>query len=421
MSSQTAIAGETARGGYGARHFAAPPDRDHARALMDEIAATECVFSRVPTDMPLALYGAGNLGQMAREFLAEVGRDFDYVIDRNAEALRAHPLWRDKPVYSPDAVPDHLKRSHLVLVTVVTASYVPLQAMLDGLGFAHVAPFYDFAENFRAVHSLSNGWYSQPLGETDRQNASRVLSGFADDVSRALHLQFAAWRCLRQEWTFDNTVVANDNRFFIPELLAALEPDPAFLDGGAHHGSVSIALDALRPGWREIVAIEPDTANRAILETTLGARWPDDARVRIVDKPLGAAPGRANFHSGLGYASQLSPIGRDMLDVTTLDALGVEPSFVKLHLEGGELDALKGGLQTFRAMRPIIAATVYHNADGIWKTPLWLMENLADYQVLFRTHSWCGTGAVVYAIPNEKISNQDADRPRAAPPATKGE
>ena len=78
------------------------------------------------------------------------------------------------------------------------------------------------------------------------------------------------------------------------------------------------------------------------------------------------------------------------------------PTFVKLHLEGGELTALKGGRQTLIANRPLIAATVYHNDDGIWKTAHWLMETLADYRFLFRLHSWCGTGAVVYAIPNKR-------------------
>ena len=92
------------------------------------------------------------------------------------------------------------------------------------------------------------------------------------------------------------------------------------------------------------------------------------------------------------------------MSVTTcpLDALSVAPTFVKFHLEVAELNALKGARETLLSCRPIIAATVYHNADGIWRTPLWLMETLPRYRFLFRAHSWCGTGAVIYAIPNER-------------------
>jgi hypothetical protein len=87
--------------------------------------------------------------------------------------------------------------------------------------------------------------------------------------------------------------------------------------------------------------------------------------------------------------------------IETLDALG-PASFLKLHLEGAELEALKGARELLRRDRPIVAATVYHNADGIWRTPLWLMETLRDYRFLLRIDSWCGTSAVVYAIPNER-------------------
>jgi hypothetical protein len=90
-----------------------------------------------------------------------------------------------------------------------------------------------------------------------------------------------------------------------------------------------------------------------------------------------------------------------MVRIEILDALA-PASFLKLHLEGAELEALKGGRELLRRDRPIVAATVYHNDDGIWRTPLWLIETLTDYRFLFRLHSWCGTGAVVYAIPEER-------------------
>ena len=64
---------------------------------------------------------------------------------------------------------------------------------------------------------------------------------------------------------------------------------------------------------------------------------------------------------------------------------------------------MRGARQTLIDCRPIVAATVYHNDDGIWRTALWLMETLPRYRFLFRLHSWCGTGAVIYAIPHERI------------------
>lgn len=123
--------------------------------------------------------------------------------------------------------------------------------------------------------------------------------------------------------------------------------------------------------------------------------------IGISDSALGTHHHAGMFHAGYGYASQLGANGRESVKVIPLDTY-VRATFVKLHLEGGELDALKGGRQMLQKNRPIIAATVYHNDDGIWRTALWLLKTLPDYRLLFRLHSWCGTGAVIYAIPNER-------------------
>ena len=64
---------------------------------------------------------------------------------------------------------------------------------------------------------------------------------------------------------------------------------------------------------------------------------------------------------------------------------------------------MRGARQTLIECRPIVATTVYRNDDGICRTALWLMETLPHYSFLFRLHSWCGTGAVIYAIPHERI------------------
>jgi FkbM family methyltransferase len=288
---------------------------------------------------------------------------------------------------------------------VATSPYVPIERELAGTGFAEIVPFYDLAESFRHLHPLSNGWFAPALGLQDRSNTADVLHRWDDDVSRAHHLQFLAWRRLREEWTFAPAPPVRAERFFVPEVEALLRDDEIFLDAGAHHGSVIKAfIDRSHGQFRQILAIEPDAANRALLETNLRAWCSGDPRITVKDCVLAASEADALFHDGLGYASQLSATGRTRVTTRTIDALGIAPTFLKLHLEGGELAALQGAVQTLMSCRPIVAATVYHNADGIWQTPRWLMDTLPDYRYLFRVDSWCGTGAVVYCLPNERLT-----------------
>jgi FkbM family methyltransferase len=389
-----------------ARSFTDLPDADQASALLAEIAAAPCRFAPVGANRPLALYGAGNLGRLAREFLKVVGHDFVMAVDRNAADLAQDGRWAGVRLITPDAVTQTEKNSVRLTVSVVTAPYVPIERALAQLGFADIVPFYDLAESFRPLHPLSNGWFAPALMANDQANAAKVLALWDDDVSRAHHLQFLAWRRLREEWTFDLAPLPADSRFFIPEVTSVLRDDEILLDAGAHHGGVIEAFVKRTGGaFRQIVAIEPDAANRAQLAALLQRGLPHDARVTVYDCALAVDDGEVPFHDGLGYASQLAGSGRLRVRTRPLDALGFAPTFVKLHLEGGELAALKGARQTLQANRPIVAVTVYHNADGIWTTPLWLMQTLSDYRFLFRAHSWCGTGAVVYAIPQERYAS----------------
>lgn len=383
-----------------ARTFRAPPEPALAQSLLDEIAIAPCPYAPVAADAPLALYGAGNFGSMARDFLKAVDQDLAFVVDRNARDLARHPEWAGTRLLEPGNVPEAAKRGVRLAVTIVALPYVPLEQSLSDAGFKDIVPFYDLAENFRHLHPLSNGWFAPPLSAADRGNTADVLARWDDDVSRAHHLQFLAWRRLREEWSFDRAPQPDGHRFFVPEVVSVLRGDEILVDAGAYDGIVTRTfIEECKGAYRQVVAIEPDPQNRARLIASINR----NSRVTAYDCALAEHDGEAQFHAGLGYASQLATTGQLKVATRPLDALGVEPTFVKLHLEGGELAALKGARRTLLTHRPIIAATVYHNADGIWRTPLWLMETLPDYRFLFRAHSWCGTGAVVYAIPRERI------------------
>tara|TARA_R110002020_G_scaffold116694_4_gene267357 strand:- start:11434 stop:12699 length:1266 start_codon:yes stop_codon:yes gene_type:complete len=389
---------------YPCRSFERVPDRSQASLLLRQLAAQPCLASPVAPAGPLAIYGAGTFGRMALDFLRDVGMAPALVVDARAEHLRASDGWAGIDLRSPDEVPGNLKAESLLAVSIVTSPVTPILHALQRQGWRHVVPFYDLAESCRLAHPLSNGWFADPLQPADLTGIEDCLDAWDDNLSRAHHLTFLAWRLARQEWRFDGVSVDNANRFFIPEVLAALQEDDLLLDGGAHHGSVSAAFLAATGSGSRIVAFEPDGAS-ADRYRAWRASLPAEVRSRIELRTvaLDANPRRRRFHGGLGFMSQFADTGPTEMLTETIDAAGLSPGFIKLHLEGGELDALRGGLATISKSRPVIAATVYHNADGLWRTACWVRENLKDYRLLMRTHSWCGTGAVIYALPRERM------------------
>lgn len=395
---------EPANAGATARAFDASPSVAEAHALLAEMTESEITAHPLAPVQPLALYGAGDLGRLARDHLQYLVIPIAAVIDRNAEAIAADPGWTGIPVLHPDKVETTFKRDAMLAVSIATSPFAPLQDSLRAAGWENVVPFYDIAESFRDRHPLSNGWIAYPFSPEDIAALSEVLSSWDDDRSRAHHLQFLAWRRLRQEWTFGDAPVTLGDRFFIPEILSVLTDEEDFVDAGAYFGHVTRRFIEERRGcFGSATAIEPDPQSLDTLNRTIGALPPEWAkRITALDAVLDDAPQQRPFHAGLGYASQIAATGLTNRQTTSIDALDLRPTVLKLHLEGHELPALKGAAKTLVEGRPIVMATVYHNADGLFATAQWMMQTLENYRFLFRLHSWCGTGAVVYAIPKER-------------------
>lgn len=383
---------------YGLRRFASVPGREEAHRLLADLQNGSCAAMPIYPQVPVTLYGGGDMGRMARSYYQTLGYDVARLLDRDAQTLRNDPFWAGIEILHPDDVPARMRQETQLILCIATIPFKQVEAALIAEGWSDIVPFYDVAESQRDRHPLSNGWFATTLDARDFRQTAAVLASWGDDISRAHHIQFLAWRVLRQEWVFDHAPVTGHDRFFIPEIIARAGRLRLCIDAGAHLGQVTRKLAALN-ATSHIIAIEPDAGHRKAMEVML---TDIERRVTVLPVALADVPGERIFHAGIGYASQLSPTGQDTVRVVTLDSLGFAPDYVKLHLEGTELPALKGARATLLRHRPILAVTTYHNADGIWKTPAWLMEHLPGYRFLFRTHSWCGTGAVVYALPEEK-------------------
>lgn len=394
---------DTAR--WPARHFDSLPSPLRSVQLLREISQQASAFEPVICTAPVLLYGAGALGKMAHRYFTRLNIPVAGVVDANPALRGADPQWAGVEIQHWQDVSMEVRSSALLAICVVTCPFTDVIAPLDDAGWARIVPFYDIAEAYRDRHPLSNGWHAGVLTTEDMENIETVFTGWSDPVSRAHHLQFIAWRAARQEWLFRGAPVTLEGRFFIPEVCAALGANEVFLDVGAHHGSVSRRFIEERGGcYQGVVAVEPDSESHGVLCRQLGALpgWAD-GRIRAERVALSAEAGQQPFFAGLGYASQISALGEGSIPVRTLDSLEVPASMIKLHVEGAEPEVLAGAMQTITRHRPILCLTAYHARSGLWRLPLQLMEHLSGYQYLFRLHGWCGTGAVLYALPQERV------------------
>ena len=370
-----------------------------AQLLLEKLVARPPQCGPCRVNRQLVLYGAGNMGRLAADLLQRLQIPVEYAVDRSPPADRM--LAGRIPVIKPDEVPREHLATHLIGVCVVFAPYGQIHWELANMGWRHIVPFYDIAETYVDRVPMGNGWFSGPLEAGEKARIDQVLSCWDDDHSRAAHLQFLAWRLHREEWYFPDAPVTIDNRFFIPPVLNSLRPDEFFVDAGAYRGTVIRRFIHETNGkFRGIAAIEPDRENVSHLRSLVAQSV--NSAITLHECALGRSEGTAPFRHGLDMGSRLDSKASENVHVFRLDDLYLPLSFIKLHVEGGEYDALLGGLRSLRDNRPLLAVTVYHSRDGLWKIPHLLMSELENYAFYFRLHAWCGTGGVMYGIPRER-------------------
>lgn len=370
--------------------------------LLVKILSTRIKLYPRKIDKPVILYGAGNLGKMAKDFFNFLKIPFLYVVDKNAYH-QINKFWKGIKIIHPDDVNETDKKNSLLVISIVTTPMIQLRNDLQNNGWKDVVFFYDVCEAYHNRYPLSNGWFLGNLGKIEKKHIKQVYFSLADNISRTFYLQLLAWRKIRLELIFKNLKINNDNRFFVPEITHTLHKNDVFVDCGAYFGKVVKQFTKISAGrYNEIFAIEPDYANLNILKGQL-----DNIRnTTIINCALSDINGKGKFYQGFGFASTLHKNGNKEVKIVTLDSLELKPTFIKMHLEGGELKALKGGIRTIKKYRPILVVTIYHNIDGLWRIPLYLLNKLENYLYLIRLHSWGGTGAVLYAIPQEKFKTK---------------
>ena len=107
-----------------------------------------------------------------------------------------------------------------------------------------------------------------------------------------------------------------------------------------------------------------------------------------------------NINSDFGYASSVDAGGRESVSADSIDNIlaGRPVTYIKLDVEGSELETLKGAVNTIKKYRPKMAVSLYHKAEDIIDLPLFIESLDIDYKYYIRHYQtrWCET--TLYAL-----------------------
>lgn len=345
---------------------------------------------------PLLIYGAGRFGQdLCRAIQQAGGTVLGFVVTSVDSASPERVL--GMPVRCIfDLPPDWLG---LRLACGVFNREAPLSILVANAtkaGFRDVVMPWSFAE--RLVDLLGwRYWLASPsrIAAADSR-IRRVMEGLGDPESRRLveairsfrmggNLPFSAYR-------------SPEAQYFNALTLGQLEGRaPVYVDCGAYTGDTYRTFQAARP-CAAAYLFEPDPGNYSAL-----VRSVVDLPTPVHCLPLAVSDEHrlVTFSGGDGEACALSEAGSDRVLAVPLDDVltTVQVDFLKIDVEGADLQALRGAKRLIARCRPVIAISLYHNPDDLWEIPLTAFELCEDYDFFVRQHCFNSFDSVLYAVP----------------------
>ena len=112
------------------------------------------------------------------------------------------------------------------------------------------------------------------------------------------------------------------------------------------------------------------------------------------------------FFENADSSSKLSSDGDDgtKISVTSIDTVckNENVSYIKMDIEGSELEALKGAKATIERCKPKLAICVYHKKEDLITIPQYIRSGTSvgkDYKFYLRYHGVTPCELVLYAIP----------------------
>jgi FkbM family methyltransferase len=151
---------------------------------------------------------------------------------------------------------------------------------------------------------------------------------------------------------------------YVPDR-AILQHDSIVFDCGACEGFFTRL--ALEHGVQKVYSIEPSATMISALERTFSEEIAR-GRVSLESIALSSFCGKGyfSFDSCNAFGGKLDKYGTAQVTVRTLDELVIKtdvPSFIKMDLEGLELEAIRGAYNTLTTRKPRLAITTYHNPE----------------------------------------------------------
>lgn len=330
----------------------------------------------------LILFGAGAAGSYV---LKAVGRE--RVIGFVDNDPKKWGYFDGVPVVSPEAV-GRFGEGVWVATAIARPAAPEIRAQIARLG----VPTVPLWEVLPVCHGLPS------------REASSIVYRIAGDMATRDELtdQVRFRECPNYD---DQRPPSSVEELYFPAFIKKRD-DENFVDCGAADGDTVKVFASRWDDYELITAFEPDRGNFAKLRRCPVAR--NEARWSAVSD----FDGIISFTESGDYSAHVAGCeSRDdkggtlaTVPCAKLDSsLRIPPTYIKMDIEGSELEALWGARKLIKQHSPVLAICAYHTSDHLWQIPLLIHAIQPDYKLFLRRYAEGAFEIVWYAVPAERV------------------
>ena len=255
-------------------------------------------------------------------------------------------------------------------------------------------PFFYQFELFSLNNSLDSEQTGKTyLGITDlKENFEKYEALYArlgDEKSKIVFNAILMARLSKDPMYYFGINDQPSDKAYFDRGLVHCDENEVFVDCGGYIGdTVMEYMMIMGQKYKRIYVYEPSPANYEKAKYNLAGY------MNIVVRKMGVSnqSGTVSFSDGSNEAATVSDDGRSSIELTTLDEDIIEKvTFIKMDIEGQELQALHGAEFHIQNDKPKLSICLYHKFDDLWKIPEYVYKVNKDYKLYLRHYQNCYT------------------------------
>lgn len=176
-----------------------------------------------------------------------------------------------------------------------------------------------------------------------------------------------------------------DDKDEIFNSVLQLNNNESYIDLGAYRGDTIDELIHYTGGYRKIIALEPDIKTYKKLCNHI-ENMPN---VTAYQKTIWKDNRTIYFSNQKGRGSSISTSGTPV-EAVCIDTLAenFNPTYIKIDVEGAERQALAGGINTLKNLKPKLNVAAYHCFSDLFELILLINAINPEYRFYLRHHPY---------------------------------